>query len=81
MMTAIATTNSTAPGNGIGIVPPWLLDGADTGIVPPWMDAPFQTLPTDDQAATSANAGVATTFVRVPVDASPATMIDALRAR
>jgi hypothetical protein len=70
------TTPQETPGRNPGIVPPWLQPAKNPGIVPPWLlDQPIHILPVDETV------GGDTQFVSESVDASPASLADALRGR
>lgn len=78
-----ATTTAAADRNP-GIVPPWLTPerAKNPGIVPPWLLDPITILPVDGEPEfTILPVGGDTQFVPEPVDASPASLADALRGR
>lgn len=78
----IQSLNATANRNP-GIVPPWLSkpEPRNPGIVPPWLLEPITILPVDEPEFHILPVDGETQFVAQSVDASPASLIDALRAR
>ena len=64
----IQPTNTTLPNRNPGIVPPWLLETV-------------HILPVDEGETTFSPVNGETQFVPQSIDASPASMIDALRGR
>ncbi len=86
-------TSTEAANRNPGIVPPWLTkpQAKNPGIVPPWLLEPITILPVEDEPVTILPVdepefhilpvGGETQFVRQSVDASPASLIDALRGR
>ncbi|MCB0880565.1 MAG: hypothetical protein KDC46_16475 [Thermoleophilia bacterium] len=79
----IQPTNTTLPNRNPGIVPPWLTPerSKNPGIVPPWLLETVHILPVDEGETTFSPVNGETQFVPQSIDASPASMIDALRGR
>jgi hypothetical protein len=80
----IAPITTASHDRNPGIVPPWLTptQGRNPGIVPPWLADPIRILPVDDEPEfTILPVDGDTQFVPQSVDASPASLADALRGR
>jgi hypothetical protein len=77
-ISSIETTNRNP-----GIVPPWLTkpQAKNPGIVPPWLLEPITILPVDEPEFHILPVDGETQFVSESVDASPASLADALRGR